>query len=87
MSSQNLKLDSSNLTAELFYSAFLSLPDREKETFINRLLNSLNSKAIVITSRGKLLSKKQYVMHIETISKDVKEGNFILHEDILKTLE
>ena len=48
MSSHNIKLDSSKLTAELFYSAFLNLPDIEKETFISRLLNSLNSKTVAV---------------------------------------
>ena len=87
MSSQNIKFDSSNLTAELFYSAFLSLPEAEKETFISRLLNSLNSKAVVITSSGKFLSKKEYSAHVEAISREVKEGNFISHNDIVNTLE
>ncbi|MCL6103064.1 MAG: hypothetical protein M1292_11385 [Bacteroidetes bacterium] len=87
MSSQNIKLESSKLTAELCYSAFLRLTDVEKETFINRLLNSLNSKAAVITSTGKLLSKKQYIAHIESISNEVKEGKFISHDDILENME
>ena len=86
MSSQNLKFDGTKLTAELFYSAFLSLPETEKESFLSRLLNSLNNKAIAFTAKGKPLTKKQYVQHIETISKEVKRGNFISHEDVLKEL-
>ena len=34
MSSQNIKLENSELTAELCYSAFLSLPDIEKKTLL-----------------------------------------------------
>jgi hypothetical protein len=87
MSSHNIKLENSELTAELCYSAFLSLPEVEKESFISRLLNNLNNNALVITSTGKLLSKKQYIAHIESISHEVKEGNFISHDDVLKDLE
>lgn len=87
MSSQNIKLENSELTAELCYSAFLSLPDIEKENFISRFLNNINSKAIAISSSGKLLSKKQYITHIESIRKEVNEGNFISHDDILKNME
>jgi len=87
MRAQNLKFDGTKLTAELFYSAYLSLPDSEKESFLSRLLNSLNSKAIAFTSKGKPLAKKQYIQHIEAISKEVKKGNFISHEDVLKELE
>ena len=86
MRTQNLKFDSTKLTAELFYSAFLSLPEAEKENFLSRLLNSLNNKVIAFTSKGKPLTKKQYVQHIEMISKDVKKGNFISHENILKKI-
>jgi len=49
-------------------------------------LNSINSKAIAFTTAGKPLTKKQYIQHIENISKDVKKGNFISHEDMLKDL-
>lgn len=87
MRTQNIKFDGTKLTAELFYSAFLSLPETEKESFLSRLLNSINSKAIAFTSEGKPLNKKQYVQHIENISKDVKKGNFTSHEDILKDLD
>ena len=84
MSSQNCTLEDSGLTAEQCYSNFLRLPDIEKETFISRFLNSINSKAVAISSSGKLLSKKQYIAHIESISKEVKEGNFISHDEVLK---
>ncbi len=87
MATQHLKLDSTKLSAELFYSAFLSLSETEKESFLSRLLNSLNSKAISFTSKGKPLSKKQYIQHIENISKEVKKGNFISHDDVLKELD
>ncbi|MBI5217766.1 MAG: hypothetical protein HY958_02395 [Bacteroidia bacterium] len=78
-----MKADLAYRQAELFYSAFLSLPETEKENFLSRLLNSLNDKAIAFTSKGKPLTKKQYVQHIETISKDVKKGNFISHEQLI----
>jgi len=87
MSSQNIKLENFELTAELCYSAFLRLPDIEKETFISRFLNNINSKAVAISSTGKLLSKKQYIAHIESIRKEVNEGNFISHDDILENVE
>ena len=87
MKTHNLKFDESNLTAELFYSAFLSLSDTEKESFLSRLFNSLNSKTIAFTSKGKPLSKKHYVQYIEAISEDVKNGNYISHEDVLKDIE
>ncbi|MEI7594956.1 MAG: hypothetical protein WCK02_04350 [Bacteroidota bacterium] len=87
MNSQEFRFDNTNLNAELFYSAFLSLPEAEKEFFLTRLLNSINSKAISFTSKGKALTKKQYSQHIEAISKDVKNGNFISHEDMLNEAE
>jgi hypothetical protein len=87
MKSQSIKLDDTKLTAELFYSAFLSLSEKEKEDFLTRLFNSLNNKAIAFTSQGKPLTEKQYVSHIENISKEVKKGKYISHEDILKEIE
>ncbi len=87
MRTQNIKFDGTKLTAELFYSAFLSLPETEKEGFLSRLLNSISCKAVAFTAEGKPLTKKQYIQHIENISKDVKKGNFISHEDMLKDLD
>lgn len=87
MRTQSIKFDGTKLTAELFYSAFLSLPETEKESFLSRLLNSLNSKAIAFTTKGKPLTKKQYIQQIETISKEVKKGNFISHQDVLNELD
>ena len=83
MRTQNTRFDNTKLTAELFYSAFLSLPETEKENFLSRLLNSFNNKVISFTSKGKPLTKKQYVQHIEAVSKEVKKGNFISHEDVM----
>ena len=87
MRTQHLKFDGTQLTAELFYSAFLSLPETEKESFLRRLLNSINSKAVAFTASGKPLSKKQYVQHVENISKEVKKGKFVSHDDVLKELD
>ncbi len=87
MSSNNIKLENSGLTAELCFSAFLKLPEAEKETFISRFLNNINNNAVAISSTGKVLSKKQYIAHIESIRKEVNEGNFISHDDILENME
>jgi hypothetical protein len=87
MKSDNLKYDKSLLTAELFYSAFLSLSEKEKENFFSRLYSNIGYKSIVYSSEGVSLSKKQYVKHIEKISNDVKKGNFISHEDMLNDIE
>ena len=84
---KHLKFDNTTLTAEIFYSAFLSLPESEKESFLSRLFNSFSSQSVAYTAEGKPLSKKQYIQHIENISNQVKEGDFISHEDILKQLE
>ena len=87
MGSENTKYDCSKLTAEQFFAAYQNLPDTEKETFLSRLFNSLGSHAIAVTLDGKILSEKQYVTHIEFISQEVKDGNFISHEDVLKEME
>jgi hypothetical protein len=84
MKTDNINLDRSLLTAELFYSAFLSLPETEKESFLVRLFSSFNNKTIAFTSSGKPLTKKQYIQHIEKISNEVKNGKFISHENMLK---
>ncbi|OFX60565.1 MAG: hypothetical protein A2046_11340 [Bacteroidetes bacterium GWA2_30_7] len=87
MKTDDLKYDKSLLTAELFYSAFLSLSEKEKENFFGRLLSNISYKTTAYTSSGKSLTKNQYIKHIEKISKDVKKGNFISHEDMLKDAE
>ena len=84
MNIENLRLDKSSLTAEIFYTAFLGLPYDEKEKFISRLFSSLNKKAVAFTIEGKILSKKQYVDYIENVSSEVKEGNYIDHNEIEK---
>ena len=84
MKTSNIKLDKSQLTADFFYSAFLNLPKSEKENFLSRLFSGLNNKAIGYSSSGKPLTTKQYINHIEKISNEVKEGNFISHENILR---
>ncbi len=43
----------------------------------------MNNKTVAFTVSGKPLTEKQYVQHIENISKNVKNGNFISHEDVL----
>lgn len=87
MGSENRKYDCSKLSAEQFFAAYQSLPDTEKETFLSRLFNSLGSEAVAVTSNGKILSEMQYITHIESISIEVKEGNFISHEDVLKEMK
>ncbi len=87
MSTQNIKFDDSKLTGELFYSAFLSLSETEKESFLRRLFSSMNQKAVALTIQGKPLTQRQYIQHIEDISSDLKNGNFISHEDMIRELK
>jgi len=52
--------------------------------------NSLNENYIEYVAQtisGKQLTKKEFQNHIYSISTDVKNGNFINHEEMLKELE
>lgn len=87
MKSSRDKFEKTELTAELFYTAFLGMSNSEKEKFISRFLGSLNKTAVVFTSGGKSLNKKKYSEYITAISNSVKEGDFIDHSDIEKEFQ
>ncbi len=84
MRPSQVKMDKSELTAEMFYTAFLGMTNSEKEKFISRFLGSLNKTAVVFTTGGKPLSKKKYSEYVTAISNSVKEGEYIDHSDIEK---
>lgn len=86
MKPSRLKMEKSELTAEMFYTAFLGLSNSEKEKFICRFLGSLNKTFVVFTTGGKPLNKKNYTEYIASISNIVKEGEYIDHSDIEKEI-